>query len=98
MVSPEVERIAGGEDLRREQIGHRLYAETAGENDDVLRPFRDQGRELFLRLEFVAEEVDAGGTRNRFSLFLRDLQEFFAVRLFDGLKFLEDLLQAITKR
>ena len=69
-----------------------LNAQAAGNHDYILGSLRNQALKLFLCLYLVAQKVNLHAACDRFSLLESQLFKCFAIRLVNGLKFLEALV------
>ena len=68
MEADVVEGVGSRKDVEALQFGYGLHAQTAGNDDDVLRSFGDLSVQFLLCLDAVAEEVHGQRSCDLFTL------------------------------
>ena len=92
-----VQGIGGGKRGHLRKVGHRLHAQTAGDDHHVIRPRGDDPGQLLFGLHLVAQEVHLHRARDVLALFGGEGGKAAALRLLGGVKLLEALVAGNDK-
>ena len=92
-----VQGIGGGKRGHLRKVGHRLHAQTAGDDHHVIRPRGDDSGQLLFGLHLVAQEVHLHRARDVLALFGGDGGKAAALRLLGGVELLEALVAGDDK-
>ena len=97
MMADIIQRIGCGKRGNRSKIGHRLHAQSAGNDNNVFRSLGDKACKRFFGLDLVAQEVYLDRTGDVLALLLGNGRKAVALRLFGRVELLEALVAGDNK-
>ena len=92
MMADIIQRIGCGKRGNRSKIGHRLHAQSAGNDNNVFRSLGDKACKRLFGLDLVAQEVYLDRTGDVLALRLSDGGKAAAIRLLRGFELFEALV------
>ena len=92
MMADIIQRIGCGKRGNRSKIGHRLHAQSAGNDNTIFRSLGDKACKRLFGLDLVAQEVYLDRTGDVLALRLSDGGKAAAIRLLRGFELFEALV------
>ena len=92
MMADIIQRIGCGKRGNRSKIGHRLHAQSAGNDNNIFRSLGDKTCKRLFGLDLVAQEVYLDRTGDVLALRLSDGGKAAAIRLLRGFELFEALV------